>query len=156
MRSQPNLANKWWILNLANKWWILHFLTLYFCSLWRSLIQCFSSYCSSIMSCKPNFLRWVSCVCVWYDVFLITVLGTHHCTTSEDLGSSIPISQFSTLQQCCWLLIMMIVLCHCTHWSNWRLVCFSLLKSINWRNFNFSVIEIGCKLQKNKIKIPAN
>lgn len=34
-----------------------------------------------------------------------------------DLGSKVLLTVVSTQQSCCWLLIMMIVLCHCTHWS---------------------------------------
>lgn len=49
---------------------------------------------------------------------------------SGDLGNSIRINLPSTHPQCCWPLIMMIGLCHCTHWSYWRLVSLSLPENL--------------------------
>lgn len=55
-------------------------------------------------------------------IYLTLLQGTHHYIMYEDHGNSILISNYSTLLLCCWLLIMMIVLCHYTRLNTWRWV----------------------------------
>lgn len=79
-------------------------------------------YCARILHIG-EFGCWRTVDCIFF--FFSGIL---HYIISGDLGNSIRIYLPSIHPQCYWLLITMIELCHCTHWSYWRLVPLSLAK----------------------------